>query len=130
LSGRHVDDLVRTRARSGARRILLRAALHQDLEATPYRLAVLLESDPLLQRHETLVPLRDDLGRDLVRHRSSFGVRPDRIFERVRRVEAGFLNEAQRVFEVLARLAWEAHDDIRRRRDAGDRGTDARQDLE
>ena len=120
-----VHDPVRPRARL-RRHALLVAALHQDLDLGPELGGRPRRADALLERHEPLEPLLHDLLRDLLVERGRPRAGPRRVLEHERAVEVRLLDDLEGLCEVVLGLPGEAHDDVGRHRDVGDRLADPR----
>jgi hypothetical protein len=80
-------------------------SLHEHLERAPDLLERAVVRDPLLEGHEPIETLLDDVPRDLVREAGGARTGSRRVLERVRAVEARPLDDVERVLEVLLGLA-------------------------
>ena len=94
------------------------AALHEDLQFLTDMAAVQFFSDALLKLFDRMEPHHLFPVRDVVRPGCGYCARSWRIGCYVHLVELHFFEKRQRVHKLLVRLAWEAHYDIGRERDA------------
>src|SRR5438552_11232501 len=113
----------RVSARPAAQELRLRAAraFDEHLLDHPDAPRVLFRGDPLHDVDELLDALALHVVRHLIRHRGRLGPGARRVDEGESTVEADLLDDLERLAEVVLGLTGEAHDDVRREREVGDR---------